>query len=124
MIKFNVHPCSVCGLTGHSKRGFYEIIGYPDWWKDFRNRLTDQTKEGDETQALGLLTTTGTYGKALHYVSVSNNTWVIDSSATDHMTFDSKQVTHLPCHLKPLFLQPMVLLFPLWEKIQSLYRTP
>ncbi|KAM7499356.1 hypothetical protein LguiA_023770 [Lonicera macranthoides] len=88
-------PCSVCGLTGHSKKGCYEIIGYPDWWKDSRSRRTSQTTEGGNKQASGLLTTTGTSGTALHSVSVLNNTWVIDSGATDHMTSNSKLVTPL-----------------------------
>ncbi|KAM7470553.1 hypothetical protein LguiA_008736 [Lonicera macranthoides] len=55
-------PCSVCGLTGHSKKGCYEIIGYPDWWKDSRNRRPGQNTEGGNKQASGLLTTTGTSG--------------------------------------------------------------
>ncbi|KAM7531655.1 hypothetical protein LguiB_035065 [Lonicera macranthoides] len=85
-------PCSVCGLMGHSKKGCYEIIGYPIWWKDSRHRRTGQTMKRGNKQASGLLTTTGT---ALHSASVSNNTWVIDSGATDHMTSNSKIVTPL-----------------------------
>jgi len=88
-------PCSVCGLTGHSKKSCYEVVGYPDWWKDSRNRRMNQTKDGDDKQASGLLTTTGTSGKALNSVSVMNNTWVIDSGATDHMTSESRQVIPL-----------------------------
>ncbi|KAM7463370.1 hypothetical protein LguiA_031491 [Lonicera macranthoides] len=88
-------PYFVCGLTGHSKKGCYEIIGYPDWWKDSRNRRPGQNTEGGNKQASSLLTTTGTSGMALHSVSVLNNTWVIDSGATDHMTSNSNMVTTL-----------------------------
>ena len=83
-IKFQIPPCSHCGKIGHLKRGCYELIGYPSWWKG----PTNQTEASDEKQASRLLISTGTYGKALHYRSVLNNTWVIDSGATYHMTSD------------------------------------
>ena len=38
----------------------------------------------------------GNGGKDLHISTpVSNNAWIIDSGATDHMTFDSRQVSPL-----------------------------
>ena len=38
----------------------------------------------------------GTDGKALNVsTSVMNNTWIIDSGATEHMTCDSRQVSSL-----------------------------
>ena len=39
---------------------------------------------------------------------IINSAWIIDSSATDHMTFDSRQVSPLRPHHKKLFPQPMV----------------
>ena len=38
----------------------------------------------------------GNGGKVLNIsIPVSNNEWIIDSGATDHMTFDSRQVSPL-----------------------------
>ena len=38
----------------------------------------------------------GNGGKVLHISTlVSNNAWIIDSGATNHMTFDSRQVSPL-----------------------------
>lgn len=42
------------------------------------------------------MTNTNTDGKALNISApVSNSIWIIDSGATDHMTFDSRQIAHL-----------------------------
>ena len=43
-----------------------------------------------------LLTTTNTGGKAFNTSThVFNSAWIIDSGATDHKTFDVRQVTNL-----------------------------
>ena len=102
----------------------YEITGYPNWWKDSRNCRTNQMKECDEKQASRLLTTTCTSGKALHYVSTLNNTCVIYSGATDHMTFDSKQVTLLTLSSQTFVSTANSAPIPMLENDQSFYLTP
>ena len=36
--------CSNCGGTRHTREGCFELIGYPDWWKDPRKK-----KQGDNS---------------------------------------------------------------------------
>ena len=56
------------------------------------------------------MATSDSGGKVLHTSTyVINNTWIIDSSATDHMTFDSKQISSLNIFHKNLFPLPMVI---------------
>ena len=78
---------------GHSKKGCYEVIDYPDWWDHSRSRHSNHKNEGDNKKASGLLTTVGTPGKALNSTFILNNTWIINYGVTDHMTFDFKKVT-------------------------------
>ena len=85
-------PCSVSDKPSIQRRGCYEVIGYSSQWDYSRNRRSNQ---GDDKKDSGLLTTTRTPGKALNYASALNNTWLVDYGATDHMTFDSRQVTSL-----------------------------
>ncbi|XP_020263632.1 uncharacterized protein LOC109839566 isoform X1 [Asparagus officinalis] len=37
--------CSNCGGTRHTREGCFELIGYPDWWKDPRKK-----KQGDNSR--------------------------------------------------------------------------
>ena len=53
-------------------------------------------KKEDVDQCSSFVATTGNDGKSLHMcTSVSNSAWIIDSGATDHMTFDSMHISHL-----------------------------
>ena len=44
--------------TNHSKKGCYEVIGYPDWWTHPRNCRLSQQKQSDEKKASGQLVMT------------------------------------------------------------------
>ena len=99
------YKCTHCNQTGHSKSCCFELIGYPDWWDPTRHRNSKrpstvalaQTKEDDAPpMSSALLTTTNTKGKVFTASTpVLNSAWIIDSGATDHMTFDVRQVTNL-----------------------------
>ena len=82
------------------------MIGYPDWWDPARHRnakrpsstALTQTKAANVPSTSSALVTTTEEGTVLNITApVLNNTWIIDSGATDHMTFD---VRHVPT-LKP-----------------------
>ena len=99
------YKCTHCNQTGHSKSRYFELIGYPDWWDPTRHRnskrpstvaVAPTTEDDVPTTSSALLTTTNTGGKVFTASTpVLNSAWIIDSGATDHMTFDVRQVTHL-----------------------------
>ena len=84
-------------------------MGYPEWWDhsyDSRKQNSKktstativETKTEDDSgeKSLTLAAAAGNGGKVLNISThVSNNAWIIDSGATDHMTFDSRQVSPL-----------------------------
>ena len=79
-------------------------MGYPDWWDHNRDQRKNDSKKTSTTavaeiktevnvakKASALLVTTDYGGKFLNTSTlVINSAWIIDSSATDHMTFDSR----------------------------------
>lgn len=105
----SVYKCTHCDQTGHTKDRCYELVGYPEWWdhsrapkkRNSKNTPTAAvagTNTGDDVAEKGsaLVATTNTCGKALNISThIFNSAWIIDSGATDHMTFDSRQVAHL-----------------------------
>lgn len=78
------------------KKTCYEFVGYPDWSDHFqysKNQNQNRKNEGDEDtkKASALVAAAGKLGKVLStFVSILNNTWIIDFGAKDHMTFNSK----------------------------------
>ena len=82
-------------------------MGYPDWWdhnhdqqKKYSKKTSIvvvveiKTKTDFTENASALVATTNYDGKFLNTSTpVINSTWIIDSGATDHMTFDSRQVS-------------------------------
>ncbi|KAK2996779.1 hypothetical protein RJ639_025625 [Escallonia herrerae] len=105
----STYKCTHCNQNGHTKNRCYELVGYPEWWdhnRDPRKRNFKRTSstavvetktEDDVTgQHSALATAAGNGGKALNMSTlVTNSAWIVDSSATDHMTFDSRQVSTL-----------------------------
>ena len=60
-------------------------------------------------KASALVAATDHGGKFLNtFTPVINSAWIIDSGATDHMTFDSRQVSPLKPSSQKLIPQPMV----------------
>ena len=82
-------------------------MGYPNWWDHNRDQRKKDSKKTSTTvvakikiednvaeKASTLVAATDYGGKVLNTSTpVINSTWIIDSDAIDHMTFDSKQVS-------------------------------
>ena len=101
------YKCTHCDQTGHTKNRCFELVGYPEWWDHSRDPWKRNSKKTStaaivetkiENNVVGkvsaLVAAASNGGKVLNMsISVSNSAWIIDSSATDHMTFDSRQVS-------------------------------
>ena len=81
-----------------------ELIGYPENWDKTRDPCFNkprasivETKDDSvdvASKASSLIVAAGTDCKVLNVsTSVMNNTWIIDSGATEHMICDSRQVS-------------------------------
>ena len=84
-------------------------MGYPEWWDhscDSRKKNSKkvstaaivETKIEDDSgeKSSTLAAAAGNGGKVLNISTpVSNSAWIIDSGATNQMTFDSRQVSPL-----------------------------
>ena len=104
--------CSHCNQIGHSKNHRFELVGYHEWWDyNFQQRKKDSKKtpraavverkmEEKEAETTTALIATSNHCKVLNIsMPVRNSNWIIDSGATNYMTFDSTQVFSL----KPTF---------------------
>ncbi|KAG6790446.1 hypothetical protein POTOM_006600 [Populus tomentosa] len=90
----------------HSKSRCFELIGYPENWDKTRDPRCNKSRasiaetKNDPDQiadrASSMVSATGRDGKVLSTsTSIMNNTWIIDSGATEHMTCNSRQVPSL-----------------------------
>ena len=84
-------------------------MGYLERWDHSRDSRKKNSKKATTTvivetkteddsgeKSLALAAAAGNGGKVLNiYTPVSNSAWIIDSGSTDHMTFDSRQVSPL-----------------------------
>ena len=98
-----------CDQTSHTKSRCYELVGYPEWWDHNRDSQKKNSKKasiaaivetkteddsGEKSSALAATASNG--GRVLNICTpVSNSAWIIDFGATNHMTFDSRQVSPL-----------------------------
>ena len=92
-------------------------MGYPNWWdhnhdqqKKYSKKTSIvvvveiKTKTDFTENASALVAITNYDGKFLNTSTpVINSAWIIDSGATNHMTFDSRQVPPLDLPHKKLF---------------------
>ncbi|KAL5769631.1 hypothetical protein ACOSP7_013785 [Xanthoceras sorbifolium] len=92
--------CTNCKKAGHIKDNCFELVGYPYWWNKNRERRNKDYKQTpsvavvDVAEKTSALIAATDNGKVLNISApIMNSTWIIDSGATDHMTFDSKQVS-------------------------------
>ncbi|CAL2271706.1 unnamed protein product [Prunus armeniaca] len=68
--------CAYCGDPRHTRETCFKLHGYPDWWATLKDRGQCNT------------TSNGT-GYGFHTSDkIDSRSWIIDSGATDHMTFD------------------------------------
>ncbi|BFG21226.1 hypothetical protein CerSpe_075000 [Prunus speciosa] len=68
--------CAYYGDPRHTCETCFKLHGYPEWWATLKDRTQHD------------MTSNGT-GYGFHTSNKSDSTsWIIDSGATDHMTFD------------------------------------
>ena len=79
-------------------------MGYLEWWDHSHDSwkknskkasiaaiVETKTEDDSGEKSSALAAASGNGGKVLNYSTpVSNSAWIIDSGATDHMTFDSR----------------------------------
>jgi len=93
--------CSHCGNMKHTRETCFKLHGYPDWWSELKTRK-QRTSSGDTGQAslantkpqlsLAPLVESGEAATSLpndQGNTESKNDWIVDSGATDHMTYCS-----------------------------------
>ncbi|RVW39622.1 hypothetical protein CK203_090625 [Vitis vinifera] len=101
--------CSHCGNSKHTRDTYFKLHGYPDWWNDLRAKK-GRAGTKDEGSATAVVATTepqlsfipqmtmpnsGNCGYAC-YTSTNDGycgAWLLDSGATDHMTFTAMDFT-------------------------------
>ena len=113
-------------------------MGYPEWWDHSRDSLKKnykkastaaivETKTEDDSgeKSSALAAVVGNGGKVLNISTpVSNSAWIIDFGATDHMTFDSRQMSLLNLSHKIMFPLLMIPQFRLLGKDPCSSLTP
>ena len=108
--------CSYCGINKHLIESCFKKNGYPNWWNEHKERLRSRGKGkvalcasspqlveitvpapdsvvGSTPHSIvcsAFVQESGNQGKALVATnSARDNGWILDSGATNHMTFDS-----------------------------------
>ncbi|KAL6322985.1 hypothetical protein AAG906_023602 [Vitis piasezkii] len=102
--------CSHCGNSKHTRDTYFKLHGYPDWWNDLRAKKGRDAGTKDEGSATAVVATaepqlsfipqmtmpnSGNCGYAC-YTSTNDGyrgAWLLDSGATDHMTFTAMDFT-------------------------------
>jgi GAG-pre-integrase domain len=96
--------CTNCGKKNHTKEGCYKLIGFPDWYSEFKNRKAAEAattiEKGKATLAVTGKVERATDGEGNIFLSqdksytMKNKSWIIDSGATDHMTFCKDDISN------------------------------
>lgn len=96
------NKCTHCGSTKHTRETCFKLHGYPDWWHELQARkkpdVPGRAAVATAESQLSLIpvaepsTSTphqGNCGQVFGNSTTRNDgAWIIDSGATDHMTFD------------------------------------
>ncbi|KAI5390562.1 hypothetical protein KIW84_075750 [Lathyrus oleraceus] len=98
----NGTKCSHCRGNKHTSETCFKLHGYPDWWTDFQARkrrdTTDRNPRKDAVASvephLSLIPKSSSHTTEGNVLIFSNhdddsNAWILDSGATNHMTFDA-----------------------------------
>ncbi|RVW38243.1 putative caffeoyl-CoA O-methyltransferase [Vitis vinifera] len=103
--------CTHCDNTKHTRDTCFKLHGYPDWWNDLQARKKWEIIANDNHTRRAVVVTcdaslslipqaesshdSGTSSKAFHISTHKDDEdWILDSGATDHMTFDSKDFSN------------------------------
>ncbi|XP_073265014.1 uncharacterized protein [Populus alba] len=110
---FDGGKCTHCGNTKHTRETCFKLHGYPEWWHELQARRKKGNTLPDEGTGRAATVTaepqlslipmadsstskaTGNYGQSFYSSSHQDESeWIIDSGATDHMTFDPADFSH------------------------------
>ncbi|WJZ88913.1 hypothetical protein VitviT2T_008174 [Vitis vinifera] len=103
--------CTHCGNTKHTRDTCFKLHGYPDWWNDLQAWKKREIIANDNHTGRAAVVTcdaslslipqaesshdSGTSSKVFHISTHKDDEdWILDSGATDHMTFDSKDFSN------------------------------
>lgn len=103
--------CTHCGNSKHTRETCFKLHRYPDWWNDLQARKKREASATDDhtgravvvicDPSLSLISQVeyphdpNICSNALHISTHSDNDdWILDSRATDHVTFDSNDFSH------------------------------
>ncbi|WJX11696.1 Beta-galactosidase 8 [Trifolium repens] len=103
--------CTHCGNAKHTHENCFKLHGYPDWWDEYKARkpreAAEKTGSGNavvahadpqlsllpQSQSFGPPSDSGNLGfSLLSSTKRDYDGWIIDSGATDHMTYDSSDL--------------------------------
>lgn len=104
----DVNKCTHCGSTKHTPEICFKLHGYPDWWHELQARKKRDAPATEDVPGRAAMATTesqlslipvaepftstpdqGNCGQVFcSSTTRDNSAWIIDSEATDHMTFD------------------------------------
>jgi hypothetical protein len=96
-IKKGLRKCNHCNGDNHVIDNCFKLHGYPDWHpksKTTSNARPENVKNNSAT-ATAFVSKSGISSSALSLSVITRNSdWIIDTGATDHMTWDSHIFTH------------------------------
>ncbi|RVW89802.1 Retrovirus-related Pol polyprotein from transposon TNT 1-94 [Vitis vinifera] len=102
--------CSHCGNSKHTRDTCFKLHGYPDWWNDLRAKKGRDAGTKDEGSTTVVVATAEPQLSFIPHMTMPNSgncgyacysstndgyrgAWLLDSGATDHMTFTAMDFT-------------------------------
>ncbi|KAH7514494.1 hypothetical protein FEM48_Zijuj11G0095400 [Ziziphus jujuba var. spinosa] len=88
--------CTHCNVTGHTVDTCFQLHGYPDWHPKSKkaSQVFSTAKKEDTNLRVNVAITSGfTAQSGTSFTGKSD--WIVDSSATDHMTCDRYKLNQL-----------------------------
>ena len=108
--------CTYCGNQKHTRENCFKLNGYPDWWNDLQSKKRRDTTGKDDDHGTAAMVNSApqlSFTPPVEKNSVNpdpgktrcvcvtsvddaeKDAWLLDSGATDHMTFDPKDFTQI-----------------------------
>ncbi|RVW17557.1 hypothetical protein CK203_083514 [Vitis vinifera] len=89
---FDGMKCTHCDNSKHTRDTYFKLHGYPDWWNDLQARKKREIIANDNhTRSAAVVL------RVRHFIISTHKDdedWILDSRATNHMTFDSKDFSN------------------------------